>query len=257
MGMHALFVCGLTALLLVGCDSSEDVGTQSDAGATVSAEAPNGAQSDETEVARKATPAPIQDTAAIEIGKAAFDENCAPCHQPDAIGSPGVAPSLTNPELLATASDEFLLGTIWDGRVDTGMPPFEYLGKEKIGAIVAYLRSHTERPNRSKEIDAQPAAHGDPRLGKLWFENICATCHGVKGDGYESGGTGTAIGKLGFLDKASDGFIRTTIKQGRSNTRMRGFNGSDALANLSDQEIDDIIVYLRSLAQNQGEASNP
>lgn len=252
--MHALFVCGLTALLLVGCDSSEDVGTQSDAGATVSAEAQNGATSNETEVATKATPAPIpapiQDTAVIEIGKAAFDENCAPCHQPDAIGSPGVAPSLTNPELLATASDEFLIGTIWDGRVDTGMPPFEYLGKEKIGAIVAYLRSHTERPNRSKEIDAQPAAHGDPRLGKLWFGNICATCHGVKGDGYESGGTGTAIGKLGFLNKASDGFIRTTIKQGRSNTRMRGFNGSGALANLSAQEIDDIIVYLRSLAKN-------
>jgi cbb3-type cytochrome c oxidase subunit III len=254
VGMHALFVCGLTALLLVGCDSSEDVGTQSDAGATVSPEAQNGATSNETEVATKATPAPIpapiQDTAVIEIGKAAFDENCAPCHQPDAIGSPGVAPSLTNPELLATASDEFLIGTIWDGRVDTGMPPFEYLGKEKIGAIVAYLRSHTERPNRSKEIDAQPAAHGDPRLGKLWFENICATCHGVKGDGYESGGTGTAIGKLGFLNKASDGFIRTTIKQGRSNTRMRGFNGSGALANLSAQEIDDIIVYLRSLAKN-------
>ncbi len=250
MGMHALFVCGLTALLLVGCDSSEDVGTQSDAGATVSAEAQTGATSDETEVARKATPAPILDTAAIETGKAVFDENCAPCHQPDAIGSPGVAPSLTNPELLATASDEFLLGTIRDGRVDTGMPPFEYLGNEKIVAIVAYLRSHTERPNRSKEIDAQPAAHGDPRLGKLWFKNICATCHGVKGDGYESGGTGTAIGQLGFLNKASDGFIRTTIKQGRSNTRMRGFNGSGALANLSDQEIDDIIVYLRSLAKN-------
>lgn len=250
MGMQALFVCGLTALLLVGCDSSEDVGTQSDAGATVSAEAQTGATSDETEVARKATPAPIRDTAAIETGRSVFDENCAPCHQPDAIGSPGVAPSLTNPELLATASDEFLLGTIWDGRVDTGMPPFEYLGNEKIVAIVAYLRSHTERPNQSKEIDAQPAAHGDPRLGKLWFENICATCHGVKGDGYESGGTGTAIGKLGFLNKASDGFIRTTIKQGRSNTRMRGFNGANALANLSDQEIDDIIVYLRSLAKN-------
>ena len=250
MGMQALFVCGLTALLLVGCDSSEDVGTQSDAGATVSTEAQNGAPSDDTAVAKKVIPAPVRDTAAIETGRSVFNENCAPCHQPDAIGSPGVAPSLTNPELLATASDEFLLGTIWDGRVDTGMPPFEYLGKEKIGAIVAYLRSHTERPNQSKEIDAQPEAHGDPRLGKLWFDNICSTCHGIKGDGYESGGTGTAIGKPGFLDKASDGFIRVTIKQGRSNTRMRGFNGSKALANLSDQEIDDIIVYLRSLAKN-------
>ena len=42
-----------------------------------------------------------------------------------------------------------------------------------------------------------------------------------------------------------------TIKDGRSNTRMRGFNGPDALANLNDQEIDDIIVYMRSLPNSQ------
>ncbi len=29
---------------------------------------------------------------------------------------------------------------------------------------------------------------------------------------------------------------------------MRGFSGPDALANLTDQEIDDIIVYMRTLA---------
>ena len=262
---HMRTVCGfagvlwlaVAGLLLVGCDSSEDVGAQSDAGTTVSDEGQNKATSDDTEVAKKATPAPIRDAAAIETGKAVFDENCAACHQPDAIGSPGVAPSLINPELLATASDEFLMATIRDGREGTGMMPFPHLGRKNVQAIVAYLRSHGTQPNRAEEVDAQPTAHGDPRLGKLWYDNICATCHGSKGDGYESGGTGTAIGKPGFLNKASDGFIRTTIKQGRSNTRMRGFNGSNALANLSDQEIDDIIVYLRSLAQNQGEASNP
>jgi len=255
--MRQLLICGFAGLLLVGCDSSEEVATQSDAAAAVSAEGKNKAASDDAEAAKKAAPEPVRDTAAIQKGEAVFNENCAACHQPDAIGSPGIAPSLTNPELLAAASDEFLLGTIRDGRVDTGMPPFEHLGSEKIVAIVAFLRAHTDKPNRSKEIDAQPAAHGDPRLGKLWFDNICATCHGVNGNGYESGGTGTAIGKPGFLSKASDGFIRTTIKQGRSNTRMRGFNGSEALANLSDREIDDIIVYLRSLPQTQEEASNP
>lgn len=257
MSIRQLFICGLAGLLLAGCDSGEDVGAQSDAAKTVSTEGIDKAASDDAEAAKKAAPAPVRDTAAIEKGEAVFNKNCAACHQPDAIGSPGIAPSLTNPELLATASDEFLVGTIRDGRDDTGMPPFEHLGDEEIAAIVAFLRAHTDRPNRSKEIDAQPEAHGDPRLGKLWFDNICATCHGVNGNGYKSGGTGTAIGKPGFLEKASDGFIRVTIKQGRSNTRMRGFNGSDALANLSDQEIDDIIVYLRSLPQIQEEASNP
>jgi len=182
-----------------------------------------------------------------ETGRVLYVQNCIACHQADAIGKPGVAPSLVNQELLATASDKFLLGTIRDGRPGTGMPPFSYLGRKKIKAIVAYLREHTDVPNRSAEVDAQPRAQGDPRLGEVWFRDICSTCHGIRGDGYEAGGTGTAIGKKGFLSKASDGFIRTTISEGRSNTRMLGFQGASGLADLSDQEVDDIIVYLRGL----------
>jgi cytochrome c oxidase cbb3-type subunit 3 len=185
----------------------------------------------------------------LKIGEEQFNENCSVCHQADAIGEPGVAPSLTNLELLSVSSDKFLMGTIRDGREDTGMPPFAHLGRKNVQAIVAYLRSHTTAPNRAEEIDAQPDAHGDPRLGKQWYDYICSTCHGLSGDGYEAGGTGTAIGLPGFLDKVSDGFIRETIKYGRSNTRMLAFQGPTGLANLSDQEVDDIIVYLRSLAK--------
>lgn len=189
----------------------------------------------------------IIDAALADTGKTLFDQNCAVCHQADAIGKPGVAPSLTNKEFLSVASDKFIKGTIRDGRTGTGMPPFAHLGRSGIEAIVMYLRSHAKLPHISAQVDAQAEAHGDPRLGKQWFDQICSTCHGREGDGYITGGTGTAIGTAGFLDKASDGFIRTTIKQGRSNTRMLGFQGPDGLAALSDQEIDDIITYLRSL----------
>jgi len=188
--------------------------------------------------------------ATLNLGKNLFDENCVVCHQADAIGEPGIAPSLTNPELLSISSDKFLMSTIRDGRADTSMMPFDHLGRKNVRAIVAYLRSHANGPNRSEEVDAQPDAHGDPRLGEQWYNNICSTCHGVDGDGYEAGGTGTAIGLAGFLDKASDGFIRETIKHGRSNTRMLPFQGPTGLANLTDEEIDDIIVYLRGLAAN-------
>ena len=185
----------------------------------------------------------------LKKGKELFNENCAACHQEDAIGKPGVAPSLTNPELLSISSDKFFMSTIRDGREDTGMMPFAHLGRKNVRAIVAYLRSHAKEPNRSKEVDAQPDARGDPRLGKQWYLNICSTCHGTDGNGYESEGAGTAIGLPSFLDKVSDGFIRETIKKGRSNTRMLAFQGPAALADLSDREIDDIIVYLRSQAK--------
>lgn len=187
------------------------------------------------------------DSLIIAQGQDLYEKNCVFCHQADAIGKAGFAPSLTNPEFLSTASDELLLGTIRDGRLGTGMPPFAHLGLDGIEAIGVYLRAHSELPDRSAEIDSQHKAQGDPVAGKLWFDQICATCHGPQGDGYIAGGTGTAIGKAGFLNKVSDGFIRTTIKFGRSNTRMRGFSGPAGLANLTDQEIDDIIVYLREL----------
>ncbi len=187
------------------------------------------------------------DAESVKEGERLYNQNCVMCHQADAIGKPGVAPSLTNKEFLSIASDRFLLSTITGGRAGTGMPPFTHLGEEGIQAIVAYLRSHAQLPDQSAGVDAQPDARGDPRLGKLWFDQICSTCHGVNGDGYADGGTGTAIGKAGFLKKATDGFIRTTIKKGRSNTRMLGFQGPEALANLTNREIDDIIVYLRTL----------
>jgi len=189
----------------------------------------------------------VVDANLAKEGEALYNQNCIFCHQADAIGKPGFAPSLTNKEFLSVASNKFLMSTIRDGRGGTGMPPFAHLGRKQVEAIVAYLRSHAKLPDVSASVDTQPDAHGDPRLGETWFHEICSTCHGFNGDGYSAGGTGTAIGKVGFLSKATDGFIRFTIVNGRSNTRMLGFKGPDGMANLSDQEIDDIISYLRTV----------
>ena len=187
------------------------------------------------------------DPALAAEGERLYSQNCVFCHQADAIGKPGFAPSLTNPEFLSISSDKFLLSTIRDGRQGTGMPPFGHLGRKEVEAIVAFLRSHATLANVADRIDAQPNSQGDERLGKFWFDSICATCHGPNGDGYIAGGTGTAIGKEGFLNYVSDGFIRETIKTGRSNTRMIGYSGPESMAALSDNEIDDIIAYLRTV----------
>ncbi|MDH5445748.1 MAG: c-type cytochrome [Gammaproteobacteria bacterium] len=190
---------------------------------------------------------PIVDQALAFKGEEIYNQNCVFCHQEDAIGKPGIAPSLTNKEFLSVAPVDFLYETIAEGRPGTGMPPFNHLGKDKINAIIAFIRAHAVLPDRIAEVDKQPDAHGDARLGELWFDQVCSTCHGPKGNGYAAGGTGTAVGKAGFLDKVSDGFIRVTIKEGRSNTRMLPFYGPAALAALTDKEIDDIITYLRTV----------
>ena len=231
----SFFIC--CGILLAGCSKQDDKEQKTE---TAAAHQPVTSEQISAEIV-------TVDPALAEAGKLLYEQNCVFCHQADAIGKPGFAPSLTNQEFLSVSSDKFLMSTIRDGRVGTGMPPFAHLGRKDVEAIVAYLRVHATIPNISADVDAQPKSQGDPRLGQIWFDSICSTCHGPNGDGYIAGSTGTAIGKAGFLDKATDGFIRTTIKQGRSNTRMIGYSGPAAMAALTDRDIDDVIAYLRTL----------
>lgn len=187
------------------------------------------------------------DTHLAEQGKQVYGQFCVPCHQQEGKGLVGLAPSLTNQELLSIASDRFLSQTIRDGRADTPMPPWAAVLKPKqIKAVIAYLRSFAKTPSRGEQVDAAAPIQGDAKLGQQRFEEICSACHGVNGEGYAAGGSGTAIGKTGFLSKASDGFIRATIETGRTSTPMHGFIGASGLAHLTDQEIDGIVAYLRS-----------
>jgi mono/diheme cytochrome c family protein len=79
-------------------------------------------------------------------GKPLFAKHCARCHGASGQGDKG--PALTNPALLATASDGFLAGTILRGRPGTPMPTFGQRGPEnealapgEVADVVAFLRS--------------------------------------------------------------------------------------------------------------------
>ncbi|MDX8414032.1 MAG: c-type cytochrome [Mariprofundales bacterium] len=195
---------------------------------------------------------PLYAAEGVDQGKKIFQTNCLACHQSDGHGA---APALINADFLSIASDAFLFDSINDGRMDAGMPPWGWLGEQKIRAVIAYLRTQSTLPNRSKAINAQPVAQGSVQRGTMLFGDICLTCHGIQGQGYADGNTGTHIGDASFLRVASDGFIREVIRNGRRGTAMRGFVGPAAMAALSDQEIEDIIVFLRSLSAKKQEKS--
>ena len=138
--------------------------------------------------------------------------------------------------------------TIRAGIDGTNMTSKKDLGEENIRAIVSYLQSLSPLSGtRAKEVASQPPSRGNTQSGKVMFAEICSDCHGDAGIGFDAGGSGPAIGTHGFLNLETDGYIRTTVKEGRSNTKMRGFSGPSALANLSDQEIEDIVAYLRTV----------
>ena len=183
----------------------------------------------------------------VAKGQALFG-TCGACHSPDGTGRAGVGPRIASESYLAAASDDFLFQTIRSGRAGTTMVAWdERFEDEQIESIVAYLRSlHEVDP---VVLDHSPLV-GDPVNGAEVFRSICSGCHGRNGGGYQETANGTGIGRTAFLESASNGFIRYIVEHGKSETAMRGFSeeSKTAVADLTRQEIDDTIAYLRASA---------
>lgn len=183
----------------------------------------------------------------VALGKSLF-AGCAGCHGQEGQGVTGAGPRLNSASFLAAASDDFLSQTIANGRAGTTMiawgavyPPAQ------IEAIIAYLRSLNPAP--AAKLDESPLK-GKAADGAATFQGICASCHGRNGGGYAESANGTGIGRAGFLKTASNGYLRYIVRHGKSQTGMRPFaEGSKvAVANLTDQQIEDVIAYLREHA---------
>jgi mono/diheme cytochrome c family protein len=88
------------------------------------------------------------------------------------------------------------------------------------------------------EVGASPAPPaGDSANGALVFAANCAACHGPDAAGGSVGPTLISA----ELKAQPDDFFRQTILNGRSGTVMPAWQGR-----LSEQEIEDVIAFLRS-----------
>jgi len=157
-----------------------------------------------------------------------------------------MGPRLNSDTFLAAASDDFLVRTIRQGRAETTMIPWgASFQEEDIQSLVAYLRSLNPVPAATLN---ESLLNGDVPRGAALYATICAACHGRTGAGYQETANGTGIGRTAFLDSVSNGFLRYIIKHGKSGTQMRPFakDSKVAVANLTDQQVDDVIAYLRS-----------
>lgn len=195
------------------------------------------------------TPMRIYDTSAerVVMGQQTF-AMCGGCHGPDGRGRIGMGPSLVSSSFLAAASDDFLTRTITKGRTGTTMIPWgAILNDEQVASVVVYLRSLAPVP--AAELD-ESKLRGVAEHGRVTFETICVACHGRSGGGYLESANGTGIGRKAFLAEVSDGYLRYLIANGKTDTPMRPFaaDSSVAVANLTNQQIDDVIAYLRSQA---------
>lgn len=93
-------------------------------------------------------------------------------------------------------------------------------------------------------------AQTDPSKGKALFEQMCAGCHGTRGDGAggHSGGFSpvvTTLAKKEYMDQVPDDYLMLIIKKGGA------YMGKIAAMpawekRLSDDEIRSIIAHIRT-----------
>lgn len=172
-----------------------------------------------------------------------YDRYCALCHGNEGEGyAADNATRLNSQSLLRTASDEFFFTAIAVGRADTAMAAYgeDYGGpltREQIEALVAWIRSWQREPSLDL---SDVTVSGDAKRGAELWSAHCASCHGASGEGASA----QSLTKPSFLSTVSDGFLRYAIVHGRDGTPMPAFEET-----LSAQEIDDLVVYLRSFEE--------
>lgn len=173
---------------------------------------------------------------------------CAGCHGMEGEGKVGVAPRLNSTNYLAVAPNSLFEETLKKGRAGTNMVAFgATMADEDVQAITAFIRSW--QTTQGVELD-ESELKGSVADGEALYADICSRCHGRSGAGYSEAGSGTGIGRSDFLNVSSDGFLRAVIKDGKDNTQMRSFSTDSpvSVADLTDEEIDSIIQYLRANA---------
>jgi cytochrome c oxidase cbb3-type subunit 3 len=182
---------------------------------------------------------------ALAHGKAAFAEDCAPCHGSGGQGSKGYR-NLTNEDWLWGGTLDDIQTTITHGiRADydkdtrsSAMPAFGrdgILKPEQIRQVASYVRTLSK---------LEPEAGVDVAAGKKIFADNCAVCHGEDGKGNLAMGSANLTDGLQLYGGDFKDLIQT-ITYARNST-MPAWG-----ARLDPVTIKSLAVYVHSLGAGQ------
>lgn len=186
---------------------------------------------------------------AAETGVRLFNQHCASCHGVSGEGGQGLP--LSAPSVVRSMTDDYIRKTIRYGRPGRVMPAFEQLSDEDVDSLVSYIRGWGD----SAVPEVNKVAKGDIQRGAGLFKMNCSSCHAADASG-SSEGTGVTFSRpralpimaaslrnAGFQQSVSDDMLRYIIRHGRAGTPMASY------AHFSEQDIDDVIVYIRSIGE--------
>ena len=150
---------------------------------------------------------------------------CAPCHGADGNSKTAGTPNLAGqqPSYFIVATQEYLTSKRESAPMD---PMLRKLGKLDIESVALYFASQTPAP-RSAPPTGDPAK-GEPQAA------VCGGCHGERGVS-----TDAATPSLAAQDPQ---YMTQAIKAYRT-TRRKNDTMSSLVADLSDQDISDIVAF--------------
>jgi len=188
-------------------------------------------------------------------GETLFGTFCAACHgaagegrrYPDTLPFP----SVSNPDFLAAAGDDFLARTIHHGRPGRRMPAWGEkdggLRPEEIAAVVDFLRRQSGASEPEPIHPQRRWVQADAAAGQALYARYCAGCHGADGEGPQA----IQLNNPALLAAASDDYLVEMIGRGRRGTPMPSFRqGSTTNPALSEAEIEAIVAFVRTWEQS-------
>jgi len=179
-------------------------------------------------------------------GSVLYEKYCALCHGPNGEGYlADDANALSNPDFLVSASDDYILQGILQGRPGTPMSAWAKeaggsLTLEEAWTIVSFMRTWQKEP--SIVLSAE-AVKGNAENGAALYERWCAACHGKQGEGVNAPELANPV----FQKTASDAFIRYAIQNGRRRSAMSAYKDT-----LNPKEVDDVVSFVRTLKVHDG-----
>jgi mono/diheme cytochrome c family protein/rhodanese-related sulfurtransferase len=196
------------------------------------------------DVAEEEGPTPIRTLTAEQSAVAAanYEKYCVLCHGAERQGYVNDhAPSLRSKSLFESGIPHAVLRTLSYGRQGTAMGGYldEVGGPLTLDETWDLTYWLFEQSGAERVAISTEAVPGDIDRGAAVYQQECAVCHGVNGEGV----TAPAIGNASALAYNSDEFIRYAIEHGRDGTPMQAFS-----KRLSAADIDSVTAFIRSRA---------